>query len=533
MGRIAADFDIRQLPGDPRTKTALLIAPPVYDTQYWAEWSQPYGLTRITALLKKHRYKRIEFFDFLETDEDRQVQQRRIRVGEKYGACDEPTRPLLPYVVEKDGQRLELPKYHFGKSWQEFDAWLDAQGFSQRHPPTEIWISAVMTYWWESTRDLITRLRNKLGERPRIILGGIYPSLAPKHAARYTGADIVVAGEVKEANDLWNDLSFYATPPVYSIITPSRGCPFNCSYCAQRQLNDGRNFVHFRPIDDILAEMRFNYETYGIRDFCFYADFLLWRFQENLMPLLKRVVAEKLPFRFYAPEGLDVNMLAQSQELVDLLKQARFQKIYLPCESLDDAYVKTLNRKHVKLHHFVKAAAMCEKAGFKLRNLDVNAFVLYGLPGEKIDRVVRTALFVSDVVGSIIPMLFTPVPSTALFENCKPWLMEHGWHERDLHFINGKLFPFLNMNEGSVADYIDLQRMMFMLNSHYRSESFQVYGDTRVSISFRHNIANGFGGFIEQQKQSPQPMISIRLPKSNPPAIRHIDIPLAPQPVAE
>ena len=34
---------------------ALLINPPIYDTQYWAQWAQPYGLLRIGALLKKEQ----------------------------------------------------------------------------------------------------------------------------------------------------------------------------------------------------------------------------------------------------------------------------------------------------------------------------------------------------------------------------------------------------------------------------------------------------------------------------------------------
>lgn len=60
-------FDIRSLRGEARRKTALLINPAVYDTQYRAEWSQPYGLLRIAALLRKHNYKKIWLFDFMET----------------------------------------------------------------------------------------------------------------------------------------------------------------------------------------------------------------------------------------------------------------------------------------------------------------------------------------------------------------------------------------------------------------------------------------------------------------------------------
>jgi radical SAM superfamily enzyme YgiQ (UPF0313 family) len=224
---------------------------------------------------------------------------------------------------------------------------------------------------------------------------------------------------------------------------------------------------------------------------------LQWR--ENLLPILKGIIKERLPFRLYAPEGLDTRFLSQSQELLDTMKAAHFQKIYLPVESIDNEYVKTLNRRHVQLQHFVKAAKMCQKAGFNLRNLDVNAFVLYGLPHENIDRAVKTVLFVSEIVGSIIPMLFTPVPSTRLFHEHLPYFRARGW-DRDLHMLNGKLLPFLETFEGSISDYIDLQRLMFTLNAHYRSESFSVFGTSRVNMAFRENVRNGFENFIRLYK---------------------------------
>jgi len=248
-----------------------------------------------------------------------------------------------------------------------------------------------------------------------------------------------------------------------------------------------------------VAEMRHKYETYGIRDFAFYADFLLWRFEENFQRVLEIIVREKLPFRLHAPEGLDVRLLSQSQRLVDLMKAAHFQKIYLPCESIDEEYIRSLNRQHVRLEHFVQAVRMVERAGFRLRNLEVNAFVLYGLPKESIDSVVKTILFVSEIVGSIIPMLFTPVPTTQIFLDYLPYFQERGW-DRDLHMLNGKLYPFLEINEGSVSDYIDLQRLMYTLNAHYRSQSFQIFGDTRVSAAFRENLRNEFEKFVRDYK---------------------------------
>lgn len=503
MTKIITGFNIRMLTGNPGRKSALLISPPVYDTQYWSQWSQPYGLLRIAALLRKHQYQRVELFDFLEVHAGERIHQHRISPGESYAENDESSRPYQVHKITKPGDQntLELFRYHFGKTWKALDDWLDAKEFTSNQPPDEIWISTVMTYWWESTRDLIARLRRRFGTKPTILLGGIYPSIVPNHSAEFTKPDIVVVGEVIEANDLWTDLSLYETPPEYAIITPSRGCPYNCAYCAQRTLNNGRAQVHFRNADDLWAEMMDKYNRFGIRDFAFYADFLLWDFENNLLPLLDRIARSKNPyFRIYAPEGLDVRYLSKSQCLVDALKAAHLQKVYLPCESIDDLYVKTLNRKHVKLEHFVQAARMCEKAGFNLRNMDVNAFVLYGLPGESIDRVVKTTLFVSEIVGSIIPMLFTPVPTTQIYNRYLPYIHERGW-DRDLQMLNGKLLPFIEMNEGSVADYVDMQRLMFTLNAHYRNASFQVFGNSKVAASFRENVRNGFEEFIGEFKQ--------------------------------
>lgn len=499
-GQIDRHFSIDALSGRPTRKIALLIAPPVYDTQYWAEWSQPYGLLRMAALLRKHNYRKVWFYDFMETDSARSVRFHKIDCNESYADIDLPTSKPTRISIKKGQEELLLQKRHFGKTWEHFEDWLKRRGL-MKNPPDEVWISSVMSYWWESTRDLTLRLRRYFGKKTKIIVGGIYPSVSPEHAATFTAADVIVQGEVAEANDLWTDISVYKQLPSYAIITPSRGCPYDCSYCAQKTLNAGVSAVRFRQPLDIVAEMKQKYEKFGIREFAFYADFLLIRWKENLLPILKQIVQEKLPFRLYAPEGLDTRFLSQSQELLDWMKAAHFQKIYLPVESIDNEYVKTLNRKHVKLEHFVRAAKMCEKAGFQLRNLDVNAFVLYGLPGESIDRVVKTALFVSELVGSIIPMLFTPVPSTALFNEHMPFFRRKGW-DRDLHMLNGKFLPFLDTLEGSIADYIDVQRLMFTLNAHYRSESFSVFGPSKVASAFRENIRNNFEKFVGMYKEA-------------------------------
>lgn len=56
----------------------------------------------------------------------------------------------------------------------------------------------------------------------------------------------------------------------------------------------------------------------------------------------------------------------------------------------------------------------------------------------------------------------------------------------------------MEMNEDSVRDYVDMQRLMFTLYVHYRDESFQIFGKSNVTQSFRENLRNGFEGFVKQ-----------------------------------
>lgn len=108
-GTIARQFSPLSLPGEANDKTALLINPPVYDVQYWAQWSQPYGLLRIVRLLQKMRYKRRELFDFMETTgEKRRVSKRRIAPGESFIEKNTPDPKAPRHRIEKDGQCLKL-----------------------------------------------------------------------------------------------------------------------------------------------------------------------------------------------------------------------------------------------------------------------------------------------------------------------------------------------------------------------------------------------------------------------------------------
>ena len=117
----------------------------------------------------------------------------------------------------------------------------------------------------ESTRDVIG-VSHEVFPKAVIRVGGIYPTLAPDHAAAKLGLrnpmhlqgrdldplnpkqqrrDLIVSATIPDANSMPLDLELYledgvgdpepdARLPDYTIMTTSRGCPFKCALLGQR-----------------------------------------------------------------------------------------------------------------------------------------------------------------------------------------------------------------------------------------------------------------------------------------------------------
>lgn len=465
-------------------KSALLINPPIYDTQYWAYWSQPHGLLKVATWLRKNGYEHIRLIDCLATDSKRRVRQRH------------------KHIIERDNITKQL--WEFGMSLDELEKHLRNNPFF----PEEIWITSIMTYWWESTRDVITLIKKVFPHNtPRVLVGGIYPTLYPEHADRNLGreADIEVAvvdGEIcDEAANSRTDLSLYndalyGTKPKYALITGSRGCPFNCAYCAQLRLNHDNRRVKNRLPEDIADEIEQKYHEFGVREFAFYEDNLLFN-RDDFLARLAEIRKRNLKITIYAPEGIEPRLV--ELELITDMRATGFRKLHLALETIDNEVARGWNRRQATIEKFDRAVEVAKEAGWTIGSQDLNAFVIFGLPNEDIQAVVNTALYASQKVGSVIPMLFTPVPGSILYNQHKEYLFSRAsssgrpW---DLHDLNGKLLPFLEYNRQKYpwlrgSDYLNLESfMMHLNNSKVQRLPFNFAAETPVARSFRTTLTN-------------------------------------------
>lgn len=396
------------------TKNILLVNPWIYDFTAYDFWLRPLGLLYIASLLRKHTHFRLNFIDCLD---------RHPALGRKEIKTKPDGRgPFPKEEVPKPSVLKDVPR-KFSRYGIPVPLFLDK--LEQIPLPDLVLVTGTMTYWYPGIQLVAELIRKKFGRVP-IVLGGVYASLIPEHARTFSGADVVYqgAGE-REIFSLFREVLGDSSSPDYRYETleeipwpafdllsakdvlpvlTSRGCPFNCSFCASPLLHE--KFEQRTP-SSVVSEIEYHYQQHQTRNFAFYDDALLMRKDKHIIPLLKELIQRKLPVFFHTPNGLHLREI--DLELASLFKKANFQSLFLSQESIDENVLAKAGSK-VSEGDLEKALIHLEKAGFRRR--EINVYLMVGLPDQDINGVRESILHVQSL--GAIPRLayFSPVPGT-------------------------------------------------------------------------------------------------------------------------
>jgi len=303
-----------------------------------------------------------------------------------------------------------------------------------------------------------------------VLLGGVYATLCPEHAAINSGADHVLpgAGEghlefiVKdimgmtlsyrpEADNLdalpfpaWELLNH---PDQLPLLT-SRGCPYRCPYCASSLLNHG--FARRDPLR-VADEISFWNKKLGMMNYSFYDDALLVDPDGLAIPLLREIIKRRLPVSFHCPNGLHLREI--TPELADLLHRAGFRTLRFGLETADEYRQRAWGGK-VENFHFEQATAYLREAGYQPEEIAV--YLLCGLPDQPAGEIAASIRYVKARGARPILAEYSPIPGTTLWEaacQSSPYPLR----EEPL-FHNNSLLPCAHPSLSGAA-YRDLKKL--------------------------------------------------------------------------
>lgn len=206
-----------------------------------------------------------------------------------------------------------------------------------------------------------------------------------------------------------------------SMVT-SRGCPFNCCFCAVH-LHMGKSF-RAHSAEYVLNHIQHVVDTYGVKNIFFEDDNLtldLNRFEA----ICDGLIARKIKIGWETPNGVRADRL--NMQLLKKMKQSGAVSIFVGVESGDQEILDKVVCKSLDLNKVVEFAKNAKQIGLK-----TGAFYIIGFPGEKKENMQRTVDFALRLKRDydVGMHLFTATPSygTRLYEQCK----NNGYLEADL-----------------------------------------------------------------------------------------------------
>ncbi len=413
----------------------LLINPWIYDFAAYDFFARPLGLLHLAGLLEAQGYA-VHWLDCLGAP--------HARTG-PFGTGRYP-KEIIPAPPALQGISRRYGRY--GISEAAF-----RQRLAALPRPAAILITSLMTYWYPGVTAAIRLAKAQFPGVP-VILGGIYATLCPDHARRYSGADRLMSGPGEAAIlDLLGEITGYRSPgaalaapkdldslpypalhlldrPSYIPVLTSRGCPLDCTYCASRLLQP---VYRRRPPLAVAAELIHWQDRLGLTDAAFYDDALLLAAEDHLLVILEELIRSGRAFRFHTPNGLHARLI--TREVASWLKRANFATLRLGVETT------ALGRAGLdhKLNPGELEAALAHLRAAGFTPAEIGVYLLIGLPDQDEVEVITSIRRVKELGATPVLALYSPIPGTAL------WPRALACSRYDLNadplFHNNSLFP--------------------------------------------------------------------------------------------
>lgn len=208
----------------------------------------------------------------------------------------------------------------------------------------------------------------------------------------------------------------------YASILTSRGCPFRCTFCSTHKVWSRR--YRTRSAENVLKEIRFLVDTYGIKELLFEDDNMSLD-RERAFAIFDGMIKEKFELIWRTPNGVAVATLDEA--LLDKMKASGCYQLGLGVESGNRYVLDNIIKKPVNLERVTVLVKYAQKIG-----IEIILFLVVGMPGETLEQMRATFRFARSMglYDTQHISIATPYPGSELYDICK----NKGYLSKDFDF---------------------------------------------------------------------------------------------------
>lgn len=259
------------------------------------------------------------------------------------------------------------------------------------------------------------------------------------------------------------------------LITYSRNCPYQCSYCASPWLY-GRQVRH-RHAQDVVNEMIHLKNIYGVNLF-FFTD-LTFNVNKTKVKELCDLMRGKKLF-WYAMCSIDSKNI--DEELISLMKEAGMTRILFGLESFSKIILKAYNRKIVekRTNYLRDLLRLTDKYGIASRC----TYMIGEINETEDDLKTYLNLFKQILPDEMSIKLITPFPGTPLFHDYEREgiLLHKQWNKYDIEHL---VFKHPSLSEEIFKKYqYEITKQYFESDEYRRHVSQKIRRHPHLRQSF-------------------------------------------------
>ena len=265
------------------------------------------------------------------------------------------------------------------------------------------------------------------------------------------------------------DRSLLTNEKLYSsedmgLIMTTRGCPYNCSFCASHIKK-----VKYRSVQDILDEIKLVKEKYGTTQFTFKDDSFTLN-KKRVYEFCHALINEKFKIKWEC--NTRVNLI--DEDILKLMKKAGCNFIKIGIESGSDQILLKVN-KSISCEQSRSAAKILRKAG-----IHWSAYFLIGLIGETKEDIYKTLKFMYELKPDLAILgVYENLPGTQMFqEGIDKNIVKPDMNLNDFYTTFPNLYYLKNTNIQS--DVIDIKG--FVVIEKEIKEKFHAYNKRPINV---------------------------------------------------